>query len=148
LAVVFDDQSEVDYLQTLMMGDSVVQNNEDEYPMLVYSVSSCTSLEIFNVLLHLYKHRWWTRAWIFQKEYLSSTAMQILIRRKQGILARRNICFLQGGVCLNAVDFRKQATLFLPAFERESQCRRAKKCSRYSKGLADMRYNTISNTTR
>jgi hypothetical protein len=94
LAVVFDDQSEVNYLQTLMMGRSVVQNNEDEYPKLAYSARSRTSLGIFNVLVHLYKDRWWTRAWIFQEEYISSTAMQILIRHKQGILVRRKFGFL------------------------------------------------------
>jgi hypothetical protein len=43
--------------------------------------------------------------------------MQILIRRKQGILARRNFGFLQGEICLNDVDSRKQATLFLLAFK-------------------------------
>jgi hypothetical protein len=71
LAVVFDDQSEVNYLQMLMIGGSVAQDNNDDYPKLVYSVSSRTSLGIFNVLVHLYKDRWWTRAWIFQEEYLS-----------------------------------------------------------------------------
>ena len=143
LAVVFDDQSEVDYLQTLMTGDSVVQNNEDEYPKLVHSAESCTSLGIFNVLVHLYKDRWWTRAWIFQEEYLSSTAMQILIRRKQGILARRKFGFVRGEICLSAVDFRKQATLFLLAFKRGSQCGRAKKCSRMLKrfGRYEIQYH-------
>jgi hypothetical protein len=130
LAVVFDDQSEVNYLQTLMMGGSVVRRNEDGYPKLFNSVTSSTSLGIFNVLVHLYKDRWWTRAWIFQEEYLSSTAMQILIRRKQGIRARQMYSFVHGEICLNAVDFRKQVTLFLLAFKRESQCGRAKKCSR------------------
>jgi hypothetical protein len=143
LAVAFDDQSEVDYLQTLMMGGSVVRNDENEYPKLVYSAESCTSLGIFNVLVHLYQDRWWTRAWIFQEEYLSSTAMKILIRRKRGILARHKFGFLQGEICLNAVDFRKQATLFLLAFKRESQRGRAKKCSRMLKrfGRYEIQYH-------
>jgi hypothetical protein len=136
LAVVFDDQGEVNYLQMLMLGGSVAQDNDDDYPKLVYSVNSRTSLGIFNVLVHLYKDRWWTRAWIFQEEYLSSTAMQIMIRCKQGILARRKFGFLQGEICLNAVDFRKQATLFLLAFKRESQRGRAKKCSKMLKRFA------------
>jgi hypothetical protein len=143
LAIVFDDQSEVNYLQTLMIGGSVAQNNNEDYPKLVYSANSRTSLGIFNVLVHLYEDRWWTRAWIFQEEYLSSTAMQIMIRRKQGILARRKFGFLQGEICLNAVDFRKQATLFLLAFKRESQYGRAKKCSKMLKrfGRYEVQYH-------
>jgi hypothetical protein len=126
-----------------MTGESIAQNDKDEYPKLVYSVESCTSLEIFNVLVHLYKDRWWTRAWIFQEEHLSSTAMQILIRRKRGILARRKFGFLQGEICLNAMDFRKQATLFLLTFKRESRCGRAKKCSRMLKrfGRYEIQYH-------
>ena len=57
LAVVSDDQSEVNYLQTLMMGGSIVQNDESGYPELVHSAESCTSLGIFNVLVHLYQDR-------------------------------------------------------------------------------------------
>jgi ribosomal protein L31E len=130
LAIVFDDQSEVNYLQMLMMGSAVARRSEDEYPRLAHSAISRTSLGIFDVLVHMYEDRWWSRAWIFQEEYLSSTAMQILIRRKQGVLVRRKFGLLQGEICLNAVDFRKQATLFLLAFKRESRCGRAKKCSR------------------
>jgi hypothetical protein len=57
LAVFFNDQSEVNYLQTLMMGGSIIQNDENEYPELVHSAESCTSLGIFNVLVHLYQDR-------------------------------------------------------------------------------------------
>jgi hypothetical protein len=69
--------------------------------------------------------------------------MQILIRRKRGILARHKFGFLQGEICLNAVDFRKQATLFLLAFKRESQRGRAKKCSRMLKrfGRYEIQYH-------
>jgi hypothetical protein len=95
------------------------------------------------VLVHLYQDRWRTRAWIFQEIYLSSTAMRILIRRKRGILARHKFGFLQGEICLNAVDFRKQATLFLLASKRESQRGRAKKRSRMLKrfGRYEIQYH-------
>jgi hypothetical protein len=69
--------------------------------------------------------------------------MQILIRRKREILARHKFGFLQGEICLNAVDFRKQATLFLLVFKRESQRGRAKKCSRMLKrfGRYEIQYH-------
>lgn len=129
LAVFLETQSEINYLQMLMNGDAVIQYSENEYPRLTCSARSSTSLGVFNVLTHLYSDRWWTRAWIYQEEYLSSTAMQILIRRKQGLVAERNFGFLHGEICLNAVQFRKQATLFLLAFKREAHHRLSKKCT-------------------
>lgn len=85
LAVVLETQSEVDYLQTPIMGHSIVRDNKEEYPRLACSATSLASFGVFDVLVHLHTDRWWTRAWALQEEYLSSTSMQILIRRKQGI---------------------------------------------------------------
>ena len=50
---------------------------------------------------------------------------------------------MHGEICLNTVNFRKQATLFLLAFKRESQRGRAKKCSRMLNrfGRYEMQYH-------
>lgn len=133
LAVFLETQSEINYLQMLMIGDTIAQNHENDYPKLTRSARSSTSLGVFMVLAHLYRDRWWTRAWIYQEEYLSSTAMQILIRRRQGLVAQRKFGFLHGEICLNAVQFRKQATLFLLALKREAHHGLAKKCARMLK---------------
>ncbi|KAM0714666.1 hypothetical protein Q7P37_009964 [Cladosporium fusiforme] len=130
LAVVLECETEIDFLEMLMTGVSVVQENKDEYPRLIYSPTSRTSLGILSVLAHLHTDRWWTRAWIFQEEYLSSRAMQILIRCGQGVVTRSTFGDLQGEICLNATTFREQATLFLLALKREAHHTLAKRCTK------------------
>jgi hypothetical protein len=139
LAVILETQTEVNHLQSLMLGHAIVGGSEDEYPRLKYSTTSNVSLGIFDVLVHLHTDRWWTRAWIFQEEYLSSTHMQILIRCEPGLVARRRLGSVQGEICLNAVEFRTQATFFLLAFKWEAHRNFAKKCATMLKTFG--RYN-------
>jgi hypothetical protein len=139
LAVVLETQSDVNYLQCLMMGHAIVRGSEDEHPRLAYSTTSHVSSGIYDVLVHIHTDRWWTRAWIFQEEYLSSTHMQILIRREPGLFARHRFGSVQGEICLNAVEFRTQATLFLLAFKWEAHRKSAKKCATMLKTFG--RYN-------
>jgi hypothetical protein len=129
LAVTLETQTEVNHLQSLMLGHAILRGSEDEYPRLTYSTTSHVSLGIFDVLVHLHTDRWWTRAWIFQEEYLSSTSMQILIRCEPGLVAKHRFGSVQGEICLNAVKFRTQATLFLLAFKWEAHRKFAKKCA-------------------
>jgi hypothetical protein len=132
LAVILETQDEVHFLQTLIKGHTVIRNCKDDYPRLACAEESC-AMAVFNVLVHLHKDRWWTRAWIFQEEYLSSTSMQILIRHKQDIVPSEKFGSVKGEVCLNAVEFRIQATLFLLALKREADDELAKKCTRMLK---------------
>jgi hypothetical protein len=138
-AVILETQSEVNYLQSLMKGHAIVRGSEDEYPRLAYSTTSHVSSGIFDVLVRIHTDRWWTRAWIFQEEYLSSTHMQILIRREPGLVARHRFGSVQGEICLNAVEFRTQAALFLLAFRWEAHRNFAKKCATMLKTFG--RYN-------
>lgn len=141
LAVILETQDEVNFLQMLMEGHTVIRDCEDEYPRLACPAKPC-AMGIFNVLVHLHADRWWTRAWIFQEEYLSSTSMQILIRHKQDIAPSRRFGLVKGEVCINAVEFRTQATLFLLALKREANDELAKKCTRMLKrfGRYDLQY--------
>jgi len=68
--------------------------------------------------------------------------MQILIRREPGLIARRRFGSVQGEICLNAVEFRIQATLFLLAFKWEAHGNFAKKCATMLKtfGRYDIQY--------
>jgi hypothetical protein len=125
-----------------MMGHAIVRNSEDDYPRLTYPTKSRVSLGIFDVLAHLHTDRWWTRAWTFQEEYLSSKSMRILIRLEPGLVARHRSGSVQGELCLNAVEFRTQATLFLLAFKWEANCNFVKKCATMLKtfGRYDIQY--------
>jgi hypothetical protein len=115
LAVILKTQPEVNHPQTLMIGHATVRDNEDGYPRLAYSTTSRVSLGIFDV--HLHTDRCWTRAWTFQEEYLSSISMRIFFRREPGLVVRHRLGFVQGEMCLNAAEFRTQATLFLLALK-------------------------------
>jgi hypothetical protein len=142
LAVVLETQLEVNHLQTLMMGHATVKDGEDGYPRLMHPTTSREPLGVFDVLARLHTDRWWTRAWTFQEEYLSSTSMRILIRLKPGLVARHRFGSVQGELCLDAVQFRTQATLFLLAFKWEAHRNFAKKCATMLKmfGRYDIQY--------
>lgn len=53
LAVILETQNETNYLQMLMIGDTIAQNHENEYPKLTRSARS--SAGVFKVLIHLYR---------------------------------------------------------------------------------------------
>ena len=57
LAVILETQTEVNYLQSLILGRAIIRGSEDEYPRLRYSTTSYESLGIFNVLVHLHTDR-------------------------------------------------------------------------------------------
>jgi hypothetical protein len=140
LAIILKTQPEVNYLQTLMTG--TVRASEEEYPRLAYSTTSCISLGIFDVLVHLHIDHWWTTAWTFQEEYLSLTSMRILIRREPGLVVRHRFGSMQGEPCLDAAEFRAQATLFFLASKWEANRKFAKKCATMLKtfGRYDIQY--------
>jgi hypothetical protein len=150
LPVILKTQPAVNHLQTLMMGHATVRDNEDEYPRLAYSTTSRVSLGIFDVLVHLHTDRWWTRAWTFQEEYLSSTSMRILIRCEPSLVARNRFGFVRGELCLNAAKFRTRATLFLLAFKWEANRKFAKKGATMLKkfGRYDIQYRSQHDARR
>jgi hypothetical protein len=127
---------------SLMVGHAAVRDSEDEYPRLICSTISRVSLGIFDFLVHLHTDRWWTRAWTFQEEYLSSTSMRILIRREPSLVVRQRFGFVQGEMCLDAAEFCTQATLFLLALKWEANRKFVKKCATMLKtfGRYDMKY--------
>ncbi|GIZ48177.1 hypothetical protein CKM354_001125000 [Cercospora kikuchii] len=125
LAATLETQDQVNQLQDLLLGAYAVLD-EDSYPRLVQPVHASSSRAAFNLLRRLQADRWWNRAWIFQEEYLSSIRMHLLIRRKQDTVAFRQFGFLHGEMCINAANFREQATIFLLAFQREAQGKRSR----------------------
>jgi hypothetical protein len=48
LAVILDTQDEVNLLQTLMMGDTVIRDCQDDYPRLACPAEPCAT-EVFDV---------------------------------------------------------------------------------------------------
>jgi len=67
--------------------------------------------------------KWWSRAWIYQEDYLSSVNMVLLIPhnpsledRKQG--AGCNLGKLPGELCVGSANFREEATKFCLAYKK------------------------------
>ncbi|KAK6431493.1 hypothetical protein LTR95_012347, partial [Oleoguttula sp. CCFEE 5521] len=133
LATFIETQDEANILQDLLDGEFSNQSNVDDYPILTHPRHSKISIAVFNLLERLHGDRWWTRAWIFQEEYLSSTAMHILARCRPGIAIERKFGILRGEICFNAAKFREQATLFLLAFKRGNQPKQLRKCAKMLK---------------
>lgn len=150
LAIILQDQDEINFLQALMMGLAVLQEGDQDCPRLAWPAPSRFSQGVFDMLAHLFKDRWWTRAWIFQEEYLSSTKMHLLIRRQPWMKVIRQFGFLQGEICLDACEFRKQATMFLLAFKRETHDRCGKRCAKMLKrfGRYEVQYRFQTDTKR
>nr|POF02614.1 hypothetical protein CFP56_58246 [Quercus suber] len=129
LAVILETQEEVNSLQNLLMG-CMVNVTDSGSLRLVHPADDPLSLSVYRILRRLYEDRWWTRAWIFQEEHLSSTKMVLLIRRKCGLKARHTFGFSQDEICVNAADFRKEASLFLLALRPKISPKQSQWCTR------------------
>jgi hypothetical protein len=88
--------------------------------------------EVVELLELLRKDRWWSRAWIFQEEYLGGQRMYLLVRHTQSLedvkrqtfaveadqgsaQTHRPVTFFEGEICISATRFREKATRFLLA---------------------------------
>jgi hypothetical protein len=125
------DESHMSSLWSLLHENLTRYNKRDGSSILV----DCDSKKIENImdlLELLWKDQWWSRAWIFQEEYLGGQRMYLLVRHtqpledvKQRIFAveagqgfaqtYRPVTFFDGEICIPATRFREKATRFLLA---------------------------------
>jgi hypothetical protein len=119
LAVILGNQEEVDTLQDLMEGAFIKSRHNLEYPELSDASKSDSKSPVFQLLRRLCRDRWWSRAWIFQEEYLASTRMHLLIRHKMGLWPKQQFSFPGREICIKATSFREQATLYLLACKKQ-----------------------------
>lgn len=141
LTVFIQTQEEANVLQDLVDGRFSVQCDASDHPRLTFPKSSKIPAVVFNLLENIYRDRWWTRAWIFQEEYLASTSMHILARCRPGIVLQRRFGIVHGEICFEAARFRKEATLFLLAFKPGSAPAVYRKCAKMLKRFG--RYNVL-----
>lgn len=78
-------------------------------------VDKKTIRETVRVLRSVIGDRWWSRAWIYQEEYLSGTRMSLLIPVAAGVRVPEGYGKVRGEFCVQATKFREQATKFLLA---------------------------------
>lgn len=116
-------QEELDLLHALLSGSLVLDRNEDgdQTGVPVLTCNSTSTESTLKLLSHVRKDRWWTRAWIFQEEYLGGLQMKLLIRHEPDAIKRESHDFgtLDGEICMSACHFREEATRFLLAVSRD-----------------------------
>jgi hypothetical protein len=76
--------------------------------------------EVLDLLVQITDDRWWSRAWIFQEDYLAGTKLWLLIRHAQGLDkkdAEDVLENLAGELVIKSNAFKKYLTLFCLALK-------------------------------
>ena len=73
-------------------------------------------MRIIRLLRDLTRDPWWSRAWVFQEEYLSGLRMDILIPIAPGLRDLSKNSTIPNEFCVGASIFRERAKIFLLAY--------------------------------
>ena len=87
-------------------------------------------IRLIQILHDLTNDPWWTRAWVFQEEYLSGLQMDLLIPIAPAVHRNSHPSFIPGELRVGACDLRKHATVFLLAYKNTSWVRYQASCDR------------------
>jgi hypothetical protein len=68
-------QTEMNRLSDLLSGRIVEGKLVEGYPVLIDRINKDVVREVLNVLTRITNDIWWTRAWIFQEDYLAGSMM-------------------------------------------------------------------------
>jgi hypothetical protein len=115
-------QVQLDHLSNLLGGRIVDGLVSGQWPTLKEGIDARTSDEVLDLLVQITDDPWWSRAWIFQEDYLTWKKMWLLIRHAQGLdktRAPKEIGCLPGELVVKSHKLRTYATLFCLAL-----CRR------------------------
>jgi hypothetical protein len=108
-------QTEMDRLSELLGGRIVEQKLVDGNPVLVRGIKHEVLREVLDVLIRVTNDVWWTRAWIFQEDYLAGRDMWLIIRHDSGLrkpTAHNKLGSLPGEVVVKSDELKTYATLF------------------------------------
>ncbi|OAL53542.1 hypothetical protein IQ07DRAFT_628797 [Pyrenochaeta sp. DS3sAY3a] len=108
-------QTEMNRLSDLLSGRIVERKLAEGHPVLVKKIKHKVLREVLDVLTRITDDVWWTRAWIFQEDYLAGRNMWLLIRHASGLkkpLAHNKLGSLRGEVVVNSYELKTYATLF------------------------------------
>jgi hypothetical protein len=136
------DESHMSSLWSLLHEDLTRYNKRDGSSILV-DCDGKKIEDIMDLLELLRKDRWWSRAWIFQEEYLGGQRMYLLVRHtqpledvKQRLFAveagqgfaqtDRPVTFFDGEICIPATRFREKTTRFLLALREQDESLQAR----------------------
>lgn len=163
MATVLDTEDDIRLLWALLGGRLTSDDSAD-----IFCDTQDTE-QVMGLLERFADDRWWSRAWIFQEEYLAGTRMNVLIRHSPVLEEyKRQECtneiadeeeedveddedvgdeddHIEEEICFSAVDFRQETTLFLLALQRVS-------CMEEQQRIADLlkvfgKYNVLYHPT-
>jgi len=115
-------QVQLDHLSSLLGGQIVDEMGNGEWPTLKKGIDAQTSDEVLDLLVQITDDPWWSRAWIFQEDYVARKKMWLLIRHAQGLdktYARNKLGCLLGELVVRSDKLRKYATLFCLALHQK-----------------------------
>lgn len=119
LSTPIESAADLDLMTRLMDGELTFQFRSGVFAFCRPRVDDNTIEKIFRMLERLTEDIWWKRAWIFQEEYLAGREMDLLFP----LTIRPQTCSdyerIPGEFRVSATVFRKEATSFVKAYQRE-----------------------------
>lgn len=106
-------QRQVHHLSSLLTGH-IVEETVDGQAAWKEGFDEQSWYEVLDFLVQITDDQWWSRAWIFQEDYLAGTKMWLLIRHAPGLdkPCAGNLGTLSGELVVKSDRLRKYATLF------------------------------------
>jgi hypothetical protein len=108
-------QMEMNRLSELLGGRIVGRKLTEGNPILIKGINNEVVREVLDVLTRITDDIWWTRAWVFQEDYLAGERMWLVIRHASGLrkpLVHNQLGSLRGEVVVSSDELKTYATLF------------------------------------
>jgi hypothetical protein len=108
-------QAEMNQLSELLSGRIVERNLVEGKAVLIRGVDNEVMREVLDVLTMITNDVWWTRAWIFQEDYLAGRRMWLIIRHASQLrkpAVHNKLGMLRGEVIIDSNELKTYATLF------------------------------------
>ncbi|KAF1828973.1 hypothetical protein BDW02DRAFT_651685 [Decorospora gaudefroyi] len=108
-------QTEMNRLSDLLGGRIVEGKLVEGYPVFIDGINKEVVREVLDVLTRIMNDIWWTRAWIFQEDYLAGGMMWLIIRHACGLQkppGHSGLGSLHGEVIVGSDELKRYATLF------------------------------------
>ncbi|KAI3326493.1 hypothetical protein HD806DRAFT_409604 [Xylariaceae sp. AK1471] len=102
-------------LVTVLNGKLVKGNGKTRHFRLSEAASLDEAQKALRLLITITKDRWWTRAWIFQENYVAWRKMTLLIRHSPDLETRKRehsalLGVIPGELCIKSDNFHHQVT--------------------------------------
>jgi hypothetical protein len=108
-------QADMNRLSDLLSGRVVERKLVEGNPILLEGIDTEVVREVLDVLMIITNDVWWTRAWIFQEDYLAGRRMWLIIRHASGLrkpFVHNKLGSLRGEVVVRSDELKTYATLF------------------------------------